>query len=80
MPARKRRVARSRNAHLWYERRRRELLFPSTPAGPFCFLRQGRHNEPFAKRDSARRAERKFKRQQREITCGRERDDGWFAP
>lgn len=38
-----------------------------TIVGPHCFLKQDRHPEPFSKswRATARRDERKFKRQQR---------------
>lgn len=58
-----------KNGHWWRTQRMRSLLFPSTPTGPFCYLKQGKHPSPFAKRPegTARRNERRFKLKQREL-------------
>ena len=51
------------------------------PWGPFCYLKQCKHADPFSKRrvGALRRAERLFKRRQRlELMPCRDYDDGYF--
>ena len=55
---------------------------PARPWGPFCYVGQGRHPGPWAKRPEgrARRLERMFKQSMRDrgLDNGPERDDGYF--
>lgn len=59
----------SKNTHQWHEARRRTLLFPTVPTGPFCYLRQHKHPEPFSKRtiSNARREGARWKQHQRNL-------------
>lgn len=53
------------NGHTAHRDAVHEVLFPSAPVGPHCFLRQGRHDEPFGKRDRDRRKERRFRTEEK---------------
>lgn len=59
---------RKQNAHFWRIKQKRKQLFPSNPTGPFCFLKQQKH-QPAKERSFARtrRSERRLKFQQREF-------------
>lgn len=76
------RVLTSRNAHQMRETRRQEQMFPIRPWGPFCYLRQERHPEPFNKRrDGKLRRDAKQYKLRRRLDSLPERvhDDGWFT-